>query len=309
MEAAAVPVPAPEAGACVLIADDDPDILGLLAFLLERDGYSVVKAIDGLHALRLARECRPDLCVLDLSMPGVDGYTVCRELQALGPSAPPVIFLTAHAHTGARVEGLDAGAVDYIVKPFDREELRARIRAALRTKTVRDQLAVEAATDPLTGLMNRANVGALDEHVASACASGSPLAVLMIDLDHFKNVNDLHGHPAGDAVLRQVARRFMRAMRDTDVLIRFGGEEFLALLTGTDTIGAVTMAARLRESLESSPIVVTGEGRPVEVSMRASVGVATLRDGRDTSTALIEAADRALYRAKSLGRDRVELAE
>jgi two-component system, cell cycle response regulator len=309
MEAAAVPTPVPEAGACVLIADDDPDILGLLAFLLERDGYSVVKAADGLAALRLARECRPDLCVLDLSMPGVDGYAVCRELQALGSTAPPVIFLTAHAHTGARVEGLDAGAVDYIVKPFNREELRARVRAALRTKTARDQLAVEAVTDPLTGLMNRANVSVLDEHVATARRTGSPLAVLMIDLDHFKNVNDLHGHVAGDAVLRQVARRFMRAMRDTDVLIRFGGEEFLALLTATDTIGAVTMAARLRESLEDSPIIVVDGGEAVEITMRASVGVAPLREGRDTAAVLIEAADKALYRAKSLGRDRVELAE
>ena len=114
--------------------------LGEDALLLERDGYGVVRATDGLEALRLAREAMPDLCVLDVSMPGADGYTVCRELLDQGAGAPLVILLTAHAHTPARVSGLDAGAVDYIVKPFERQELLARVRAALRTKTARDDL-------------------------------------------------------------------------------------------------------------------------------------------------------------------------
>jgi two-component system cell cycle response regulator len=301
---------APETGACVLIADDDPDILGLLAFLLRRDGYRVVKAPDGLEALRLVREHSPDLCLLDVTLPGADGYAVCRELQSLGGNVPPVIFLTAHAHTGARVEGLDAGAVDYIVKPFDREELRARVRAALRTKSERDQLAAEAATDSLTGLTNRAQLDATaDGLVARARAREEPLAALMIDLDHFKRVNDVHGHAAGDAVLRQVARRFARSIRQSDVLVRYGGEEFLALLPGTDTIGAVTMAARLRESLEAEPVVFVEDGaEPVEITIRASVGVAAWSEALGDAAGLIAAADRGLYQAKSLGRNRVELA-
>jgi diguanylate cyclase (GGDEF)-like protein len=296
--------------ACVLIADDDPDILALLGLLLERDGYRVVRATDGIEALRLAREAMPALCVLDVSMPGADGYTVCRELLGQKAGAPLVILLTAHAHTPARVNGLDAGAVDYIVKPFDRQELLARVRAALRTKMTQDELAAEAVTDPLTGLLNRSHlVAAVEEYVASAERGGRPLSCLMIDLDHFKSVNDTHGHAAGDAVLCESARRFARTVRRSDVLIRYGGEEFVALLPDTDTIGAVTIAARLRESLASDTVAWRdGAGEPLEIAVRASIGVATWRDGL-LPAALIAEADRALYRAKALGRDRVELAD
>jgi diguanylate cyclase (GGDEF)-like protein len=295
--------------ACVLIADDDPDILALLALLLERDGYRVVRATDGLEALRLAREAMPDLCMLDVSMPGADGYTVCRELLAQKQGAPLVILLTAHAHTPARVDGLDAGAVDYIVKPFDRQELLARVRAALRTKTVRDELAAEAITDPLTGLPNRTHLAvAAEEHVAMAERTGRPLCCLMIDLDHFKSVNDTYGHAAGDAVLCETARRFARTVRRSDVLARYGGEEFVVLLPETDTIGAVTIAARLRESLEAESVVHVGEGgAQAEIVVRASIGVAAWREGLSPA-GLVAEADKALYRAKALGRDRVELA-
>ena len=192
----------------ILVADDDPDILFLVSRLLERAGYDVVRARDGREALQLARETLPDLLILDVSMPGADGYAVCRAIQADGPNAPPVIFLTANALTAARVDGLDAGAVDYIVKPFEPDELTARVRAALRTKTVRDVLATEASTDPLTGLLNRNHLGTrLAELVAAARRYGRPLACLMFDIDHFKAVNDTYGHLAGDGVLREVAAR------------------------------------------------------------------------------------------------------
>jgi diguanylate cyclase (GGDEF)-like protein len=247
--------------------------------------------------------------VLDVSMPGADGYTVCRELLAQGAGAPLVILLTAHAHTPARVSGLDAGAVDYIVKPFDRQELLARVRAALRTKTARDELAVEAVTDALTGLLNRSHLAAAaEEHVALTARTGRPLSCLMIDLDHFKAVNDTHGHAAGDAVLCETAKRFARTVRRSDVLVRYGGEEFVVLLPETDTIGAVTIAARLRESLEAAPVVYPkDDGGDVEIHVRASIGVAAWRAGLDPA-GLIAEADTALYRAKALGRDRVELA-
>ena len=295
--------------ACVLIADDDPDILALLALLLERDGYGVVCATDGLEALRVAREAMPDLCVLDVSMPGADGYTVCRELLAQGAGAPLVILLTAHAHTPARVSGLDAGAVDYIVKPFDRQELLARVRAALRTKIARDELAAEAVTDSLTGLLNRGHLAAAAvEHVALAARTGRPLSCLLIDLDHFKAVNDTYGHAAGDAVLSETARRFARSVRRSDVLVRYGGEEFVVLLPETDTTGALTIAARLRKNLEAAPVAFTKEnGEAVEIPVRASIGVATWAEDLGPAE-LIAQADGALYRAKALGRDRVELA-
>jgi diguanylate cyclase (GGDEF)-like protein len=292
----------------ILIADDDPDILRLLSTILERDGYRVVSASDGLSALRLAREAAPDICVLDLSMPGADGYTVCRELQASGTAAPPVIFLTAHAHTNARVEGLDAGAVDYVVKPFERDELKARVRAALRTKTARDALAVEAATDALTGLRNRAQLDELAAELVQSCrATGMPLACLMIDLDHFKAVNDGYGHAVGDQVLREVSGRFEKAVRHTDVLARYGGEEFVALLPGTDTTGALAMAARLRAELDAVPVTVQVGASRLAIRAQASIGVASWRPGLDAA-GLVADADRALYRAKALGRDRIELA-
>jgi diguanylate cyclase (GGDEF)-like protein len=302
---------AAETPACVLIADDDPDILMLLDHVLRKDGYEIVQAADGIEALRLARERAPDLCLLDVSMPGADGYTVCRELQAQGPSAPPVIFLTAHAHTRARVDGLDAGAVDYVVKPFEPAELRARVRAALRTKTTRDALAAEAATDALTGLGNRSQLETTGEELVQlASRSGRPLTCLMIDLDHFKQINDTRGHAAGDAVLVETAARFAAAIRRADLLVRYGGEEFCLVLPETDTLGAITMAARLREALEAAPVWFSADPRdaPVEIPVRASVGIAAWRPGMQSVFDLIAAADQALYRAKALGRDRVELA-
>jgi diguanylate cyclase (GGDEF)-like protein len=310
LHAVEVREPEPDEGACILIADDDPDILSLLGLLLERAGYAVVQAADGLEALQLAAEHAPDLCVLDISMPGADGYTVCRELQTQGSASPSVIFLTAHAHTTARVSGLDVGAVDYVVKPFNGAELLARVRAALRTKTAQDALRVEATTDALTGLLNRSHLEhAGGELVALAQRAERPISCLMIDLDHFKAVNDTYGHAAGDAVLAEAAARFSRAVRRSDLLVRYGGEEFLVLLPDTDATGAVTMARRLRDSLEVAPIVYSEPGHdPVAIAVRASVGVASWRQAEADVAALVALADKALYRAKALGRDRVELA-
>lgn len=294
----------------ILVADDDPDILFLLEHVLGKAGYEVLRAADGAEALALAREQDPDLLVLDVSMPHADGYAVCRQIQDDGPGGPPVIFLTAQAHTAARVSGLDAGAVDYITKPFDAEELHARVRAALRTKTTRDALAVEAATDALTGLLNRSQLGPrVSELVSSSRRHRRPLACLMIDLDHFKAINDTYGHAAGDAVLVETARRFATVGRAEDVLIRYGGEEFLALLPETDAAGALAAADKLRGALAAGPVVVETEtGARLPISVRASVGVACWDDAMGDAALLIAAADEALYRAKAAGRDRVQLA-
>jgi two-component system cell cycle response regulator len=292
----------------ILVADDDPDILAMVETLLVRDGYGVVRATNGIEALDLARATDPDLLVLDLSMPGLDGYAVCREVRATSVEAPPVIFLTARTETHDRVSGLDAGAVDYIVKPFAAAELRARVRAALRTKLDGDRLRRAAATDPLTGLLNRGQLGPrVGELVAAARRTGRPLACLMIDLDFFKAVNDSYGHPTGDVVLMEVARRLDRAKRTSDVLVRYGGEEFLVLLPETDSEGALGLAERLRAAIAEAPIVAATEsGERYEISIRASVGVSWLDDGMYDATLLVAAADDALYRAKSRGRDRVE---
>ena len=295
----------------ILVADDDPDILTMVSTLLSREGYGVIPATNGVEALTLARSALPDLLVLDIAMPGMDGYSVCREVRASGPEAPPVIFLTARVETQDRVVGLDAGAVDYIVKPFSAAELRARVRAALRTKRDTDRLLVAAATDPLTGLLNRSQLGPrVAELVATSRRTSRPLACLMVDLDFFKTVNDTYGHQAGDAVLVEVARRLGDSKRASDVLLRYGGEEFLALLPETDLDGALVVAEKFREAVAGQPVVFRSEAHgPIEISVRASVGVSWLDEGMYDAALLVAAADDALYRAKERGRNRVETPE
>jgi diguanylate cyclase (GGDEF)-like protein len=295
----------------ILVADDDPDILTMVSTLLSREGYGVIPAANGNEALSLARSASPDLLVLDVAMPGMDGYAVCREIRSAGPDAPPVIFLTARVETQDRVVGLDAGAVDYVVKPFSAAELRARVRAALRTKLDTDRLIEAAATDPLTGLLNRSQLGPrVAELVAASRRTGRPLACLMVDLDFFKTVNDTYGHQAGDAVLVEVARRLTEAKRASDVLVRYGGEEFLALLPETDLDGALVVAEKLRSAIAEEPVVFRSEAHgPIAISVRASVGVSWLDDDMYDAALLVAAADDALYRAKERGRNRVETPE
>jgi diguanylate cyclase (GGDEF)-like protein len=294
----------------VLVADDDPDILFLLVRLLESEGCEVVRATGGEEALRLSAEHELDLLLLDVSMPGTDGYEVCRIVQSRDGAAPPVIFLTANVHSAARVAGLDAGAVDYVTKPFDPNELRARVRAALRTKARADALSLEAARDALTGILNRSR---LELHtlqlVTLARRTQRPFAGVMIDLDLFKEINDTYGHGVGDAVLAEVARRLEGTKREADLLFRYGGDEFLVLLPDTDTKGALAVARRFHAVLSWEPVIVQpGDGLPIEITVSASLGIAAWPDSIDEAGPLIAAADEALYLAKARGRNRIELA-
>ncbi len=297
-------MPRDEQSSLVLVADDDGVTRAIVSSWLKRAGYEVIAAADGDEALELAREREPDLLLVDVTMPGRDGYEVCRAIQAESATPPPVIFLTAHTQTDARVAGLDAGAVDYIVKPFANEELVARVRAALRTKAVHDGLAERAARDGLTGLFNRRELDTrAHQAVALADRHGRPFSCLLLDIDHFKLVNDTHGHAAGDTVLREAAQRICDASRISDIVGRYGGEEFVVLLPETDGAAAVAAADKLRALLADEPVPV-GRGR---ISIRASIGVATWDDSMHTPSDLYAAADAALYRAKALGRDRTEL--
>jgi two-component system, cell cycle response regulator len=202
------------------------------------------------------------------------------------------------------VAGLDAGAVDYIVKPFANEELVARVRAALRTKAVHDGLAERAARDGLTGLFNRRELDTrAHQAVALADRHSRPFSCLLLDIDDFKLVNDTHGHAAGDTVLREAAQRICDASRISDIVGRYGGEEFVVLLPETDGRAAVAAADKLRALLSDTPVTV-GRG---QISIRASIGVATWDDTMRSPSDLYAAADTALYRAKALGRDRTEL--
>jgi diguanylate cyclase (GGDEF)-like protein len=288
----------------VLVADDDGVTRAIVGSWLKGAGYEVIAASDGDEALELSRERDPDLLLVDVTMPGRDGYEVCRAIQAESATPPPVIFLTAHTQTDARVAGLDAGAVDYIVKPFANEELVARVRAALRTKAVHDGLAERAARDGLTGLFNRRELDTrAHQAVALADRHSRPFSCLLLDIDHFKLVNDTHGHAAGDTVLREAAQRICDASRISDIVGRYGGEEFVVLLPETDGRAAVAAADKLRALLSDTPVTV-GRG---QISIRASIGVATWDDTMRSPSDLYAAADTALYRAKALGRDRTEL--
>jgi diguanylate cyclase (GGDEF)-like protein len=288
----------------VLVADDDGVTRAIVSSWLKRAGYRVIAAADGEHALELAREHEPDLLLVDVTMPGRDGYDVCRAIQAESATPPPVIFLTAHTQTDARVAGLDAGAVDYVVKPFANEELVARVRAALRTKAVHDGLADRAARDGLTGLFNRRELDARAEQaVALAQRHRRPLSCLLLDIDHFKQVNDTYGHAAGDAVLREVAQRIHDGSRISDIVGRYGGEEFVVILPETEGDAAVAAADKLRALLAEVP-VVPGD---ISIPVRASIGAAAWHAGMRSPSDLYAAADEALYSAKELGRDRTEL--
>jgi diguanylate cyclase (GGDEF)-like protein len=288
----------------ILVADDDRVTRAMVSSWLRGAGYEVIAAADGEEALQLAGEHGPDLLLVDVTMPGRDGYDVCRAIQAESRTPPPVIFLTAHSQTNARVAGLDAGAVDYIVKPFANEELVARVRAALRTKAVHDGLAETAARDGLTGVFNRRELDIrAQQAVALAARHSRPFSCLLLDIDHFKKVNDTYGHAAGDTVLREAARRICASSRISDIVGRYGGEEFVVLLPETDGDGAVAAADKLRAQLASAAVVV-GE---TSITIRASVGAAVWGDAMGSAADLYAAADRALYRAKELGRDRTEL--
>ncbi len=281
----------------ILVADDDEDIRFLVRVVLERGGYRVIAAADGKEALALAEDQGPDLVLLDVSMPIVGGHELCRTIIEGSPSPPPVIFLSAHGAPADRVRGLEAGATDYITKPFDRRELLARVSSALRTSSRMTALARDAAVDHLTGAMNRSQ---LDTQLAAAVArarrSGGNLGLVLVDVDHFKSINDRFGHSTGDSVLRVVATRLMSVIRGGDTLFRYGGDEFCVLLEEADDRGASALAERSIEAIASAPIV--------DVAVTASAGAAHWSAPLARPSDLLDAADAALYEAKRLGRAR-----
>ena len=291
--------------ATVLIADDDVAIRQMLVTMLDEAGYETIVAPDGRTAVALTRINQPDVVLLDISMPRLDGLAACRAIKSDPRTAHiPVLLLTAFAQVEAKVQGLDAGATDYITKPFDLPELLARLRSALAEKTRHDTLAAQALTDALTGLTNRRGLEQqLDQMLAHAERYEEPLSLLMMDADHFKAVNDSYGHETGDQVLVTLARRAQEMVRAQDVIGRFGGEEFLVILPGAGHDAAMTAAERLRLHVIQQPISVAGAADPIAVTV--SVGVATLSPGVVVArTALVASADRALYAAKRTGRNR-----
>jgi two-component system, cell cycle response regulator len=296
----------------ILIADDDPVSCKLLQVSLGHAGYRVATVIDGEEALRaLERPNCPRLVVLDWMMPGMDGVDICREVrkQAREPYIY-IILLTAKGQQEEIIEGLEAGADDYITKPFDLQELKARLRAGKRILelqeelvSAREQLRIQATHDSLTGLLNRkAILEILDRELVRSLRQGTEFSVIMADLDHFKSINDTHGHATGDAVLREAARRMQASIRPYDAVGRYGGEEFLIVSPGCGVDGAAEQAERLRQSISSAAI----ETLDVAISATMSLGFAVAPTEARLPVDLLHAADAALYAAKNNGRNRVE---
>ena len=287
----------------VLIVDDSPDALAIAKARLVKEDIEIVCAENGPVAIELTRREKPDLILLDIDMPDMSGFDVCRILKE-EPDLKmiPIIFLTGSDDTQDRVKGLDFGAVDYVTKPFDAFELRARVRAALRTKRLQDMLVQCASIDPLTELHNRrALEDRLDQEWARSRRYDKSLSVVMIDLDNFKNVNDTYGHQMGDRLLRTVAEILQKQCRTSDFVGRYGGEEFIIIAPENDAQETVTLAERCRHEIQEIELLADED----KVHITASFGVADSNDASDLE-AVIRSADQALYRAKSLGRNRVE---
>ena len=291
----------------MLVAEDSLVVRTLLRRQLEEYGHRVVEAGDGEEALTVCREHGPDAILLDVEMPKLDGHGVLAALQASPELADiPVVFITAHTTTEDVVEGLRLGAHDYLRKPFEPAELLARISAAVRVKTLQDQLRQRnseldaiSRTDALTGLPNRREME--ERLVATASAARRhhhSSTLLMVDVDHFKSVNDTRGHEAGDVVLRAVATGLSDVCRAEDSAGRWGGEEFLVIAPMTDLTGGMRLGERIRSRICDTAVPVE-DGPPVEVTV--SVGVAS----GDAGEALLAEADAALYAAKRAGRNRV----
>ena len=297
----------------VLVAEDDLTSRGVLRRVLTKWGYEVLTTSNGEEAwAELQREDPPPLAILDWMMPGLDGVEVCRRVRAqASPSPPYIILLTARGGKEDIVTGLDAGANDYLGKPFDHDELRARVEVGrrfveLNQKLIETQhtLEVQARTDALTGIMNRrAILDRLGQEMVRAEREHACLGVGMIDIDLFKRVNDTFGHAAGDEVLRQVVGRSVVAMRPYDAFGRLGGDEFMAIVPQAGASEAEGVLERIRKAVCASPVEEDGR----EIAVAVSIGGATSRG--ESIDAVIRAADDALYRAKSQGQNRVVMAE
>jgi diguanylate cyclase (GGDEF)-like protein len=303
----------------ILLVDDDPVTIQLLSRILSGLGEIRI-ATNGIDALDVARSVMPDVILLDGEMPGMSGLEVMAELKA-DPTLTgiPTIFVTAHREEAFEVAGLAVGAADFIGKPVSPPLVVARVKAQLRFKAMADQLRQSAVTDALTGLANRRR---FDEVLAVECRrslrSGNPLALLMVDVDHFKLFNDRHGHPAGDVCLRSVAELLTHSCpRATDMVARVGGEEFGIILPDTPSEGAAQVARRILHVMRARAISHE-DSEPIGI-VTVSVGVAChdhpVQDGprsrssRDpgiinATEGLVAAADQALYRAKRGGRNR-----
>ena len=295
----------------ILVVDDNADNAEIISTRLRHRGYSIAEAGTGQAALDHVQANAPDLVLLDIMLPDIDGFEISRRIKS-DSSLPfiPIILVTARDSIEDKVMGFEAGADDYLTKPINFSELEARVRSMLRIKRLQDELEEKnrelrrlSVSDGLTGLYNHRHIhGLLRDEFERSGRTGASLTVAMFDLDLFKSVNDTYGHPAGDRVLIQVAGIMRVSARDIDRLGRYGGEEFIALLPATDAVGGAVFVERVRLAVENHEFHI-GAGEPIGMTISAGVATYPHHQIRDAE-ALIHGADRALYAAKAGGRNR-----
>ncbi len=310
----------------MLIVDDDPAVLRLLEVYLTQDGYEVLQAGNGREALELMAAEAPPIIITDWMMPEMDGVELCRRLRAHeGIRFVYVVMLTAHGDTESLVQALDAGADDFLTKPVNKAELKARLRVgehitrleadlAKRKREIHrlnaemalanDKLRRMATTDELTGLLNRREaMNRLRQLRATVDRYGHPFSCVMLDLDHFKRLNDTHGHAAGDRVLHEVGQLLQATVRSTDLACRIGGEEFLVLCPNSSAAGAAACAEHLRAAVAEH----TFRHEDATLRVTISAGVGEYEPGLSDGEAVLKRADEALYWSKKAGRNRVSV--
>ena len=301
----------------LLIVDDAASVRQEVRRLAERlEVFGTCReAENGVDAYKRVLEATPDLILCDLVMPSVDGMKFLAMVRAREELRDiPLILLTGKTDVETKIRGLELGASDYVTKPFDQGELLARMKVQLKIKALQDELRCSnellqelSSTDALTKLFNRRHfMAALEGEFERTDRYGSPLGLVMLDIDHFKRLNDTYGHQVGDEALRGLSEIIRYTVRSTDIAARYGGEEFIVLLPQTDLEGATEFAHRLRFAVEDKTMVVGGQ----EVRMTVSLGVAACpHPAAESGEALIRLADDALYRAKRAGRNRVMVSE
>ncbi|MHB1252626.1 MAG: GGDEF domain-containing response regulator [Candidatus Humimicrobiaceae bacterium] len=291
----------------ILIVDDTPKNIQLLGSVLREENYKIAIANNGAQAVSIASQIRPDLILLDVMMPGLNGFETCQKIKEIEEIKKiPIIFLTAKSEIEEIVNGFKVGAVDYITKPFNIYELKARVKTHIELKISKDLLEESnikleklSITDGLTGLYNHRYIVDLTSRlIEEAKRYKQILSVSMIDIDNFKSINDTYGHPFGNEVLIKLASTFEEKVRKTDYAGRYGGEEFLIVLEHTDISGAIDVIERIRSSVEN----LKWQKKDLKITISSGV---FQRTDEDTSL-LISKADQLLLKAKKNGKNRVE---
>ncbi|MEO9061137.1 MAG: diguanylate cyclase [Nitrosospira sp.] len=289
----------------ILIAEDDTPSRLVFGAILRKLGHAVTAVADGREAWKAWQQNDYPLVISDWMMPDIDGLELCKMIRAEHSlQYTYIILLTSMDGKGSYLEGMKAGADDFITKPFDEEYLATRLHVAERILALHKTLHLQATHDFLTGLWNRgAIMDNLQKELVRAERWRTPISVIMVDLDHFKQVNDTYGHSTGDALLCEAASRICALLRPSDRAGRYGGEEFLIIIPNCARDDALNLAERIRRSISEKPVDIESES----IFMTISLGVAT-HGGEDAAT-LIGVADKALYRAKKAGRNRVEFSD